>query len=168
MSQKRMCAGVRRYMEAYERLSGSDSHIEALSASNAAEAATTLAAVADMMLKMGEIEEATTCLTTSLDLLSQHPGQLPALQVACTVLLVCPHSLLSLHPTLWIQHRLLLLLLVHGQCFPQVCLCAHTVRRIPFQGKWCAHSCLLPPAPPLECCLLLKRRKWSGCLLLCR
>ena len=85
-----------RYLEAYKRLAGSDSHIEALSASNAAEAATTLAAVADMMLKMGEVEEATRSLSTSLDLLKQHPGQLPALQVGpcfasdtiCTVLLV--------------------------------------------------------------------------------
>lgn len=69
-------------MEAYERLAGSDSSVEALSASNAAEAATTLAAVADMMLKMGEVEEASRSLTTSLALLQQHPGQLPALQVA--------------------------------------------------------------------------------------
>lgn len=70
-----------RYMEAYDRLAGNDNHMDALSASNAAEAATTLAAVADMMLKMGEIQEATRCLTTSLGLLKQHPGQLPALQV---------------------------------------------------------------------------------------
>ena len=69
-------------MEAYERLAGSDSSVEALSASNAAEAATTLAAVADMMLKMGEVEEASKSLTNSLALLQQHPGQLPALQVA--------------------------------------------------------------------------------------
>ncbi|KAL3139910.1 hypothetical protein ABBQ38_004202 [Trebouxia sp. C0009 RCD-2024] len=73
-----------RYMEAYDRLAGNDNHMDALSASNAAEAATTLAAVADMMLKMGEIQEATRCLTTSLDLLKQHPGQLPALQVKRT------------------------------------------------------------------------------------
>lgn len=76
-------------MEAYDRLIGCEVHIEALTASNAAEAATTMAAVADMLLKMGQIEEATSCLATSLDLLKQHPGQLSALQV-------CPH----LTPTL--------------------------------------------------------------------
>lgn len=84
-------------MEAYQRLAGSDSNVEALSASNAAEAATTLAAVADMMLKMGEVEEASKSLTTSLDLLQQHPGQLPALQVASSPYShhLSPHSCLS-------------------------------------------------------------------------
>ena len=92
-------------MEAYERLAGSDSPIEALSASNAAEAATTLAAVADMMLKMGEEEEASRSLTTSLDLLKQHPGQLPALQVGprLSSIIIClfhPTACLWLHETL--------------------------------------------------------------------
>lgn len=93
--------GLCRYTEAFERLAGSDSHIEALSASNAAEAATTLAAVADMMLKMGEVQEATRSLNTALDLLKQHPGQLPALQVGLSSvfhhkLLVASYSLLVL------------------------------------------------------------------------
>ena len=70
-----------RYLEAYERLAGDSSKRESLSASNAAEAATTLAAVADMLLKMGEVDEAAASLATSLNLLKQHPGQLPALQV---------------------------------------------------------------------------------------
>lgn len=83
-------------MEAYDRLAGSDSPLEALSAGNAAEAATTLAAVADMMLKMGEEEEATRSLTTSLDLLKQHPGQLPALQVGPCLSFT---TIRLLHPT---------------------------------------------------------------------
>ena len=68
-------------MDAYDRLAGDTSKRDLLSASNAAEAATTLAAVADMLLKMGEVEEAGDSLATSLDLLKHHPGQLPALQV---------------------------------------------------------------------------------------
>ncbi|KAL0031777.1 hypothetical protein WJX79_006804 [Trebouxia sp. C0005] len=75
-----------RYMEAYDRLAGDASKRDSLSASNAAEAATTLAAVADMLLKTGQVEEATDSLATSLDLLKQHPGQLPALQVKRTQL----------------------------------------------------------------------------------
>ena len=68
-------------MEAYDRLAGDGGKRDNLSASNAAEAATTLAAVADMLLKTGQVEEAADSLATSLDLLKQHPGQLPALQV---------------------------------------------------------------------------------------
>ena len=94
---KALVVWPRRYMEAFERLAGSDSNTEVLSASNAAEAATTLAAVADMMLKMGEVEEASKSLTTSLNLLQQHPGQLPALQVAFPPCLhhCCPTFLLG-------------------------------------------------------------------------
>jgi len=77
---------VCRYMEAYDRLAGDASKRDSLSASNAAEAATTLAAVADMLLKTGQVEEATASLATSLDLLKQHPGQLPALQVGALCL----------------------------------------------------------------------------------
>ena len=76
-------------MEAYDRLAGDASKRDSLSASNAAEAATTLAAVADMLLKTGQVEEATDSLATSLDLLKQHPGQLPALQVAA----LCPSQI---------------------------------------------------------------------------
>ena len=70
-----------RYTAAYERLAGTPDLKEGTSAGNAAEAATTLAAVADMQLKMGEVDAADASLNTSLDLLKQHPGQLPALQV---------------------------------------------------------------------------------------
>ena len=71
-------------MEAYRRLAGAPDLREGPSASNAAEAATTLAAVADMQLKVGEVEAAAASLSTSLDLLKQHPGRLPALQVKFT------------------------------------------------------------------------------------
>ena len=77
-------------MEAYNRLAGDGGKRDNLSASNAAEAATTLAAVADMLLKTGQVEEAADSLATSLDLLKQHPGQLPALQVQLPPLLSPP------------------------------------------------------------------------------
>lgn len=82
---------VHRYLEAFDRLAGDASKRESLSASNAAEAATTLAAVADMLLKMGQVDEAADSLATSLDLLEQHPGQLPALQV-CHVPMLGQHT----------------------------------------------------------------------------
>lgn len=75
-----------RYMEAYNKLAGDEAQRAALSASNAAEAATTMAAVADMLLKLGEVDEAAASLDTSLELLEQFPCQLPALQIKRTEL----------------------------------------------------------------------------------
>lgn len=75
-----------RYMAAFNKLFSDDEQHVALTPSNAAEAATTLAAVADMQLKMGEVDEAESSLGASLRLLEQYPCQLPALQIKRTEL----------------------------------------------------------------------------------
>ena len=73
-------------MEAFNKLAGDEEQRAALSPSNAAEAATTMAAVADMLLKLGQVDEAAASLDQSLQLLEQFPCQLPALQIKRTEL----------------------------------------------------------------------------------
>lgn len=77
---------IHRYTEAFNKLAGDPEQRAALTPSNAAEAATTMAAVADMQLKLGEDDAAAASLDTSLQLLEQFPCQLPALQVKRTEL----------------------------------------------------------------------------------
>lgn len=73
-------------MEAFIKLAGDEEHKFALTPSNAAEAATTMAAVADMELKLGQVDEAESSLEAALHLQTQFPCQLPALQAKRTEL----------------------------------------------------------------------------------